>query len=61
MYVRIVVSIHAEVVTTSLTCVTVGGEQSSVAVTDKTSGGGTAPLHPGIKSAGHVMTGGDVF
>ena len=53
------VSVHPDVVITSLTkVIVIGPVQLSVAVTVVMSGGGTVPLHAITGAAGHVMVGG---
>ena len=53
------VSVHPTRLTTSLTKVTVGVPQASVAVTEDKFGPGTAALHPGnTTAAGQVILGG---
>src|SRR5439155_1481721 len=59
LYVLVVVSVHPERFTASLTNVITGVPQPSVAVTNVISGAGTAPLHAAtVIGAGHVITGG---
>ena len=57
-YVLVVVSVQPARFTASLTKVTVGVPQASVAVTEVISAGGTVALQPSARIAGQVITGG---